>query len=241
MLKAFLPLERTLREHWSKQRYGVVDDGDGIAGEAPRIQQLTAKSRPRLNLDLVTEATSSSWFWLYMRMLIVMQEIIERVSWWASSCVCHETLLGGSALSAEADTARTNRHQLLKRFEVCAGGQAGLGVHAHCPCNGMRAPQCAVGELEVVFSTVCAFKSTALLLEIGSHGASGDIQQRITRDFDSAKSYLQGALRVKTQYWGLLQCAWPALAIMSIALLCHVLHRAWLHMTRALQVPRIIV
>ena len=82
VLDWMMPLRDMLTTAWDPQRFGANDrgrqqqrDGDGAGGPC--------------DVDRVTEAIRSPWFWVFGGMCQALQSVVERVTRWSEECPCH--------------------------------------------------------------------------------------------------------------------------------------------------------
>ena len=83
--------------------------------------------RERVNLDDVSSAVASAFFWSYLKMLSIVQSFLSRFTWWLESCPCHGHGLhwiniSGVKQSIDPHDAGVRRLTRLKRYRRFSKG-----------------------------------------------------------------------------------------------------------------------
>ena len=148
-LRAVKPLLSTLARAWDAEKYIRGVNSEGLARPAQAQAERGQNERQGLvALDpaRITVALRCPLFHSYVSMALALEEIPEQLATAAESCVCHRALL-----------SHLSEHKKRKCVEEHYGDAVKV-----CPLAGKLLPELVAGELEDVFSKICATRESDL-------------------------------------------------------------------------------
>ena len=176
-LRALLPLERSLRFAWDKDRFLF---GNPLGNEeAVREGEGELKS---VNVHKVDRAIRSDLFWAYTRALDMVGELLDEVCRWSESCPCHgrpPQLRGPDRHGGSRGNIRAQQREVT------------------CPMSTCRAPELASGTLEQILSQLMGVAHGELLLDPLVSRLPDDERQLVLTDFVLARQHVAYFLRQK--------------------------------------------
>ena len=157
------PLEPLLIQYWDAAKYqadgGLKEDSD--------------------NLELVSSAVLSPYFWSYCKMCSLIQGILESFTQWCEACTC---------CTAAARRRRKARGAPGHMFRTC-------------PMAGRKAYCFASGEWLGVFHSLVNTTRGLDLHSIVSSDLSEEEKSIILQDFDGALLHIESLLQLKFRFW----------------------------------------
>lgn len=193
-LDALMPL---LQACWSYQKFAR-----GLSKTTREDTDIISDSRG------FAEAIQDRWFVGYMRMVLLLGDVVEQLTLWAERCPCHNRVL---AKYHDSQISHMPAHVL--RSE-CGADRALHMSTLSCPLRGCRAPELAAGEVVGVLDE--AWKAALGDLIIACRGELDNVTWLgLLRDFELAKGYCVFILTSKLQVWEELPWRLCALAHVS--------------------------
>ena len=166
-LSKLLPLEQEFRACWDLKklllRSRMREDGGG---------------GKQINVNLVSEAARSSYFWAYANALDRIGECLSSLAHWAEGCPCH------SGLPVPRGPARHHSRQVARP--------------PACPLASRRAPECASGALREIMRRMFDIVNASLAICPSMLPCSEEERARILAEFARARRFIQFGLQVKT-------------------------------------------
>ena len=201
VLSWLLPLESDLRRYWDA---GVYEAALSKRAEPEVVESTAPGERPgvqRLRVDtrLLTKTIWSDFFWLYCRLCLNIQTLLDTLGGWAESCPCHGRT--ADSLSFRVD-GKPTIPQGTRWFRDLVGQDARM--FDTCPFSGKRAPELACGAADAVFSAIADAASSQFLADAEWKRLSPDDAELAQTDWENARAYLEGGLRIKISFWCLL-------------------------------------
>ena len=177
--------EAVIRSCWNRQAFQT-----GYAEENTQKKSTGV----RLNLDLVSEACASEFFWRYLDMLTNHVGMLgEDLSLWFSSCPCHRDLAGSQAAVSRKLKAYM-KDQLTEKEKRSSVLQ--------CPMSGKCAPEVALGR-HIAFLRGRRFQGKQALLTalagVGVAMAQGSVDT-IIADFLQGFDKLIAVIELKLDF-----------------------------------------
>ena len=172
------------------------------------------EDQENLNLDVLTTAIRSPWWWGYAHMLSSLHQWTADLESWVESCPCHQflrpmrdpilmgrTLLGDAARTVEEGRAACG----LTR------GPATDGTSFSCPMRGKRAPELASGAITERMEQCNQSTLSDLLVRLPESLSLTEVAS-MTDDFNLGTSHMMGETSLKMRHWSLLPWSLAATA-----------------------------
>ena len=177
VLNWLLPLRSALQRFWDPTRF-----------KSGRTDSERHSNRPQdtepVDVDMVTKAINSTWFWAYSLMRFSLQCCIDSLYWWGEACPCHPKPV----------ISRNTRYK--DNLAVLRPLKGLLTMWTHCPMSGKRAPELVAGFLEQVLREISEMELLELFQSVGPVIYSDDLNS-VLSDWEAGQFYIAAELRIK--------------------------------------------
>ena len=185
VLTWLIPLKPCLVMCWDARAFAGAcswQDFHEHGGDDDRTPKPAEERSDPIDLDKVTLALGSQYFWAYSSMLLDLQATVDRLGGWAESCPCHDTWLKKKA--RQKNVSCTSEH-INKLF----GKMVDNPLHPFCPLHGKRAPELANGAANQVLNTLFS-KSESKFLAAVRASLTSDEMQRVAAEWSRARDHI---------------------------------------------------
>jgi len=183
------PLLLVLRKTWSQAAF---DFGGDMAAEQQQDQQgeeedaeAEEEKYSKFSPSDFTDLLASNMWFTYMQCILQLHDVLESTISWAEGCSCHGHLMAGKQRAARL---------LLLREDF------GPGVTT-CPMAGLRADECAVGDLLTALQQSCAAAFAQLAADTEWALKPSEFQI-LASEFELGRQFLELGLKLKAGFWG---------------------------------------
>ena len=160
--------------------------------------KLKQRDDSEFNVDGVTQAVHSKWFWSYLEMCSEVVSVLFKLSAWAEDCPCHSNFFKVKHLKS----AKHRSMELARLFKklIRSDVQGDLSaMWEYCPNRGKRAVELACGKIGDVINEL--FEQATSIVVVMCRGLSEEDVQSLLQGFSEARAMLVAVFTLKTHFW----------------------------------------